>query len=75
MSQITIPTAEGELKITISLGVVTAAKDEMDEQAFIVRADKALYRAKHAGRNCVYAGEADAAAAASAPLRLVNAAG
>jgi len=75
MSHIAVPTAEGDLKITISLGVVTAVNDEMDAQAFIVRADKALYRAKHAGRNCVYAGEPDTAAAAATPLRLVNAAG
>jgi len=46
----------------------------MDAQAIIARADKALYRAKHAGRNCVYAGEPEPAAAATAPLRLVNAA-
>ena len=73
MSHIAVATAEGHLKVTISLGVVTAAKDEMDAQAFLVRADKALYRAKHGGRNCVYAGEPDTAAA-TAPLRLVNAA-
>jgi len=74
MSHIAVATAEGNLKITISLGVVTAAKDEMDAQGFLVRVDKALYRAKHAGRNCVYAaGEADTAAG-TAPLRLVNAA-
>ena len=74
MSHIALPTPEGELKATISLGVVTAAKDEMDAQAIIARADKALYRAKHGGRNRVYAGEPETAAPATQPLRLVNAA-
>jgi diguanylate cyclase (GGDEF)-like protein len=74
MSHIALPTPEGELKTTISLGVVTAAKDEMDAQAIIARADKALYRAKHGGRNRVYAGELETGAPATQPLRLVNAA-
>ena len=74
MSHIALPTPEGELKATISLGVVTAAKDEMDAQAIIARADKALYRAKHGGRNRVYAGEPETAVPATQPLRLVNAA-
>jgi diguanylate cyclase (GGDEF)-like protein len=73
MSHIALPTAEGELTVTVSLGVVTAAKDEMDAQALIARADKALYRAKHSGRNRVFADEPEAAPAAQ-PLRLVNAA-
>ncbi len=72
MACIALPTADGELKVTVSLGVVTAVKDETEAQAFIARADKALYRAKHAGRNRVYAGEGGDAAAS---LRLVNAAG
>jgi diguanylate cyclase (GGDEF)-like protein len=73
MSHIALPTAEGELTVTVSLGVVTAVKDEMDAQALIARADKALYRAKHSGRNRVFADEPEAAPAAQ-PLRLVNAA-
>jgi hypothetical protein len=37
----------------------------------IARADQALYRAKHAGRNRVFAAEAEG----DTPLRLVNAVG
>ena len=70
MASLAVATPDGELKITISLGVVTALKDEMEPQALIARADKALYRAKHAGRNRVYAGEGTEVPAS---LRLVNA--
>ena len=73
MACIALPTAEGALKVTISLGVVTAAKDEMDAQVLVARVDKALYRAKHAGRNCVYSGEG--ADTSTVQLRLVNMAG
>lgn len=48
-------------QITISIGVATPLPGESVEQA-IDRADKALYRAKNAGRNCVRM--ADSAAAA-----------
>src|SRR5712671_1482244 len=54
--------------VTASLGVVTATQDEQDPLAFIARADTALYRAKHAGRDCVRIGDADAAG----PMRLVS---
>ncbi len=72
MSGIALPTAEGELKVTISLGVATAANEEMDAQAMIARVDRALYRAKHGGRNRVFAADV---AEPVAPLRLVNIAG
>jgi len=71
MSRLALPTAGGELKVTISVGVVTASKNELDAQAVIARADQALYRAKHAGRNRVFAAEAEG----DTPLRLVNAVG
>jgi diguanylate cyclase (GGDEF)-like protein len=73
MSRLALPTAEGEVRVTVSLGVVTAARDEVDPQAIIARVDKALYRAKHGGRNRVYADQAETVAA-TLPLRLVNAA-
>jgi len=73
LAQIALPTPEGDLKVTISLGVVSAAKDEMDAQAMIARVDKALYRAKHGGRNRVYGDESETSSATQ-PLRLVNAA-
>ncbi|MFQ5936330.1 MAG: GGDEF domain-containing protein [Acidiferrobacterales bacterium] len=39
-------------KVTVSMGVASLAKKD-DEKRFFARADKALYRAKGAGRNCV----------------------
>jgi diguanylate cyclase (GGDEF)-like protein len=69
LSRISLPAGDGEVTMTVSVGVVTAAKNEIDAQAVIARADKALYRAKNAGRNRVYVAEMDA----STPLRLVNA--
>jgi diguanylate cyclase (GGDEF)-like protein len=48
-------TAVGLLAVTCSVGV--AAYDEgMPPDDLILRADEALYRAKHMGRNCVCAG-------------------
>jgi len=41
------------LAITASLGVAVAYPAEFDMPALIGRADAALYRAKHHGRNCV----------------------
>jgi len=69
LSRIALPAGDSEVTMTVSVGVVTTAKNELDAQAVIARADKALYRAKHAGRNRVYVAEMDAGAS----LRLVNA--
>lgn len=69
LSRISLSAGDAQITMTISAGVVTAAKNELDAQALIARADKALYRAKHAGRDRVYVAEMDAAAS----LRLVNA--
>jgi diguanylate cyclase (GGDEF)-like protein len=41
------------ISITASLGVAVAYPAEFDTPALIGRADAALYRAKHHGRNCV----------------------
>jgi diguanylate cyclase (GGDEF)-like protein len=46
------PTSEGALRITISLGV-SEAKEADSLHTLIERADIALYKAKHAGRNRV----------------------
>lgn len=47
-----IKTEELEIHSTISLGIAAAKPGETAE-ALMARADKALYAAKHAGRNCV----------------------
>jgi diguanylate cyclase (GGDEF)-like protein len=48
-------TARGasSLKVTVSIGVAENAGADADPAAVIARADKALYRAKHGGRNAV----------------------
>ena len=52
-------------QITLSLGVAAPSPGESIEQA-IDRADKALYQAKHDGRNCVRFANAGAGAGAAA---------
>ncbi len=44
---------DGDIMITASFGVTTALPSEISADAFIGRADAALYRAKDQGRNCV----------------------
>jgi diguanylate cyclase (GGDEF)-like protein len=44
---------EHTISITASLGVAVAFPAEFDTPALVGRADAALYRAKHHGRNCV----------------------
>jgi len=73
ISRIALPAETGGAHITVSSGVVTATREELDARAFIARADRALYTAKHAGRNRVCAADADTVVAAR--LRLVSAAG
>jgi GGDEF domain-containing protein len=50
-----IPAAEGELSVTVSIGVAEANSKTHDAEQVMRLADKALYRAKHAGRNRVEA--------------------
>jgi len=45
--------AAPELRVTISLGVAVAPQDGNNPEALVKKADAALYRAKHDGRNCV----------------------
>lgn len=45
--------SERSVKITISIGVAERNDDQRDPHAVIKASDKALYRAKSAGRNCV----------------------
>ncbi|PJL73607.1 hypothetical protein B9Y61_10700 [Stenotrophomonas maltophilia] len=52
-----LPAAEAH--VTISVGVAwQAAHEQADPRGLVERADQALYRAKHAGRNCVHAAPA-----------------
>jgi diguanylate cyclase (GGDEF)-like protein len=44
---------ESPVQVTASFGVTASLPSEVDRQAFIGRADAALYRAKDQGRNCV----------------------
>jgi diguanylate cyclase (GGDEF)-like protein len=41
------------IPVTVSLGVATTGNDVPRPDELIARADRALYRAKHDGRNCV----------------------
>ena len=42
-----------EVHRTISVGVASYPEDGLNPHEIIERADEALYRAKHAGKNCV----------------------
>jgi diguanylate cyclase (GGDEF)-like protein len=48
-----ITTCEGEIVVTISVGVTIMDDADHDLAAILNRADSALYEAKRAGRNCV----------------------
>ncbi len=52
-----VATVAGEVAITVSIGVATMTRDEVSSLSeFLQRADRALYRAKQNGRNCVTIG-------------------
>lgn len=51
IAAIRVDGGEKELKVTTSCGVATFLPQEAP-QAWLARADEALYRAKHQGRNC-----------------------
>ncbi len=53
IADLRIPHAGGELTITTSVGVATLTSMSYTEDTLLNDADKALYRAKHAGRNMV----------------------
>ncbi len=44
---------KGDFSTTISMGVTAARPGEKDIEGFVARADKALYEAKHSGKNKV----------------------
>jgi diguanylate cyclase (GGDEF)-like protein len=55
IEQLQIPVSEGEVRLTVSIGVATAGPDTETVAALINQADRALYEAKRGGRNRVVA--------------------
>ena len=53
ISRMTIVTAGGTLSLTVSLGVADLRAEDENIESLIARADRAMYRAKAAGRNAV----------------------
>ena len=66
-----IATAIGEVPVTVSLGVAEWAADE-DFNAVFARADRALYDAKHSGRDRVEMDGADAMRMSTIPTDLIT---
>ncbi|MFM0441078.1 diguanylate cyclase [Paraburkholderia strydomiana] len=54
-----IDTAVGQLKATVSLGVASLSHTDPTLEGLLADADRALYDAKRAGRNCVRGGVAE----------------
>lgn len=46
-----VPTADGDIRFTVSVGVAQADADDKSVEALLHRLDAALYRAKHQGRD------------------------
>jgi diguanylate cyclase (GGDEF)-like protein len=53
IASIVLPTERGEVRVTASFGVASYPESVGTQDALFVAADRALYGAKHAGRNCV----------------------
>jgi diguanylate cyclase (GGDEF)-like protein len=53
LSQKVFKHEKGDFQTTISMGVTQARPGETDIEALVMRADKALYEAKHTGKNKV----------------------
>lgn len=65
---IAVGTSNESVSITVSVGVASLQPDDRDIMTLIARADRALYDAKHRGRNCV----ASETGGAGLALRLVS---
>ena len=63
VSTVVVPTPSGSVSPTISVGVAVAENGECDPLALVARADAALYKAKHAGRNRFVVAQSDIRAA------------
>lgn len=57
IEQMPIATSVGDIHITVSIGLAQADAGEHEVEQLIAQADKALYEAKHGGRNRVCAAE------------------
>jgi len=51
IASLSIPTDKGEIGVTVSIGVAMYDENTLDLETMIVRADQAMYVAKHKGRN------------------------
>ena len=56
-ADVQITNGKKQLKVTLSLGVATFPKHGTGAEEIVIKADKAMYKAKRAGRNCVTAWE------------------
>lgn len=53
LAEFSLPVHDGNLQVTVSIGVTKVLKDDTSFEQAMKRADNALYRAKSAGRNRV----------------------
>jgi diguanylate cyclase (GGDEF)-like protein len=64
--EVDVPYAPKDVRVTCSIGYTEISETD-DVQSLLERADKALYQAKHDGRNCIRSAPHSAEAAARAP--------
>jgi len=57
VEKMTVPTQDGDIKITVSVGISEQNEDTPTLETLIARADQAMYVAKHKGRNRVVVGK------------------
>ncbi|MCB1948287.1 diguanylate cyclase, partial [Nitrosomonas sp.] len=54
-SEIDCKTTGSKIQVTLSIGIIQSESEDASPTTIISRADHALYKAKHAGRNQAYA--------------------
>ena len=62
-----MPDSHQVLRATVSIGLATYPDDSGDKRDLVEKADAALYRAKHGGKNAVVATSEAGPAAAALP--------